>query len=67
MTVITLLTDFGTTDAYVAELKGALLSAAPSATLVDVTHGIAPGDVRSAAYVSAARGGSSRRARSISR
>jgi len=50
MTVITLLTDFGTTDAYVAELKGALLSAAPSATLVDVTHGIAPGDVRSAAY-----------------
>lgn len=51
MAVITLLTDFGTTDAYVAELKGALLSAAPAATLVDVTHGVAPGDVRSAAYV----------------
>jgi len=51
MAVITLLTDFGTTDAYVAELKGALLSAAPTAALVDVTHGVAPGDVRSAAYV----------------
>ncbi len=51
MPVITLLTDFGSTDAYVAELKGALLSAAPAAVLVDVTHGVAPGDVRSAAYV----------------
>jgi S-adenosyl-L-methionine hydrolase (adenosine-forming) len=46
--VITLLTDFGT---YVAELKGVLLSDAPSAVLVDVTHHIAPGDIRSAAYV----------------
>src|SRR5688572_14314394 len=51
MGVITLLTDFGTTDAYVAELNGALLSSAPGATLVDVTHGLAPGAVRSAAYV----------------
>lgn len=51
MALITLLTDFGTTDAYVAEVKGVLLSAAPDATLVDITHSLAPGDVRAAAYV----------------
>jgi S-adenosylmethionine hydrolase len=48
---ITLLTDFGTADSYVAEMKGVLLSRAPSAILVDVTHEVAQGDVRSAAYV----------------
>ena len=51
MALITLLTDFGSTDAYVAEVKGVLLAKAPGATLVDVTHGIAPGDVRAAAYI----------------
>lgn len=51
MPIVTLLTDFGTTDNYVAEMKGVLLSRVPSAVLVDVTHGIQPGDVRSAAYI----------------
>jgi S-adenosyl-L-methionine hydrolase (adenosine-forming) len=51
MAIITLLTDFGSADPYVAEVKGVLLSYAPGVTLVDVTHGIPPGDVRSAAYV----------------
>lgn len=51
MTIITLLTDFGTTDSYVAEMKGVILSLAPAATVVDVTHGVPPGDVRSAAYI----------------
>lgn len=51
MTFITLLTDFGTTDSYVAEMKGVLLSMAPAATVVDVSHGVPPGDVRSAAYI----------------
>ena len=32
-------------------MKGVLLSGAPAATLIDVTHEIAPGDIRSAAYV----------------
>ncbi|HET8634316.1 MAG TPA: SAM-dependent chlorinase/fluorinase [Gemmatimonadales bacterium] len=49
--IITLLTDFGTADSYVAEMKGVILSAAPGATLVDVSHAIAPGDMRAAAYV----------------
>ena len=51
MTIITLLTDFGTTDSYVAEMKGVLLSGAPTAVLIDVSHGVSPGDIRSAAYI----------------
>jgi S-adenosylmethionine hydrolase len=49
--IITLLTDFGTRDSYVAEVKGVLLTRAPSAVLVDVTHEIPPGDVLAAQYV----------------
>jgi S-adenosyl-L-methionine hydrolase (adenosine-forming) len=51
MSLVTLLTDFGTSDSYVAEVKGALLSAAPGLTLVDVTHAVPPGDVRAGAYL----------------
>ncbi len=51
MTFGTLRTDFGTADSYVAEMKGVILSSTPSATLIDLTHSIHPGDVRSAAYV----------------
>ena len=46
--VVTLLTDFGTADGYGAELKGLLLSAAPEATLVDLSHDVPPHDVESA-------------------
>lgn len=48
--IITLLTDFGTADGYVAEVKGVLLSAVPDADLVDLAHDIAAGDVAAAAY-----------------
>jgi len=51
MALVTLLTDFGTSDSYVAEMKGALLCAAPGTTLVDVTHAVPPGDVRAGAYL----------------
>jgi len=51
MPIVTLLTDFGTTDSYVAEMKGILLSGCPGTTLVDVTHAVPPGDVRSGAYL----------------
>jgi len=43
--IITLLTDFGTADGYVAEVKGVLLSLAPVAQLVDCTHDVPPHDV----------------------
>ena len=46
MAIITLLTDFGTSDSYVAEVKGVLLARAPGVTLVDGTHQGAPGDGR---------------------
>ncbi|HZF68966.1 MAG TPA: SAM-dependent chlorinase/fluorinase [Gemmatirosa sp.] len=46
--IITLLTDFGTADGYVAEMKGVLLSHVPEAALVDVSHEVAPQDVEGA-------------------
>jgi S-adenosyl-L-methionine hydrolase (adenosine-forming) len=49
--IITLLTDFGTADSYVAEMKGVLLTYAPKATLVDITHQVSPGDVGAAQYL----------------
>ncbi|HEX5004522.1 MAG TPA: SAM-dependent chlorinase/fluorinase [Gemmatimonadales bacterium] len=51
MALITMLTDFGTADPYVAELRGVLHSRAPGVTLVDLSHGVPPGDVRAAAYL----------------
>lgn len=49
--IITLLTDFGTSDSYVAEVKGVLLSRAPTATVVDVSHDVPAGDVRVGQYL----------------
>lgn len=46
--IITLLTDFGTADGYVGEMKGVLLGRVPDATLVDITHEIPPQDVDAA-------------------
>src|SRR5512133_2852371 len=43
--IITLLTDFGTADGYVAEMKGVLLTQAPGVTLVDVSHDVSAHDV----------------------
>src|ERR1043166_3354333 len=43
--IITLLTDFGTADGYVGEIKGVMLSAGPDAIVVDITHALAPLDV----------------------
>lgn len=51
MALVTLLTDFGTADSYVAEVKGVVLTLAPGATLLDITHSVPPGDVRSGAYL----------------
>jgi S-adenosylmethionine hydrolase len=46
--VVTLLTDFGTADGYVGEVKGVLLSHAPVSTVVDISHDVAPQDVEGA-------------------
>jgi len=49
--IVTLLTDFGTCDGYVASMKGVLLSRAGDITVVDITHEIPPGDVLAGAFV----------------
>jgi S-adenosylmethionine hydrolase len=49
--VITLTTDFGLADAYVAAMKGVVLGINPGAQLVDITHAVPPGDIARAAFV----------------
>jgi S-adenosylmethionine hydrolase len=49
--IITLLTDFGLDDYYVAAMKGVILSHCDHARLIDISHGITPQNVVSAAYV----------------
>jgi hypothetical protein len=46
--IITLITDFGTADGYVGEVKGVLLTRARDASIVDIAHDIPPQDVESA-------------------
>lgn len=45
--LVTLLTDFGTADGYVGEVKGALLTAWPTLGIVDISHEVSPQDVES--------------------
>jgi len=49
--VITLTTDFGQEDGYVAAMKGVILTICPQATLVDVSHEVRPHAIRQAAYL----------------
>ena len=49
--IVTLLTDFGTADAYVAAMKGVILSLAPQAGIVDASHESPPRDIRAGAWV----------------
>ncbi len=51
MSLLTLLTDFGTTDYYVAAVKGTVLRLAPGTALVDVSHDVPAGDVETAAFL----------------
>jgi S-adenosylmethionine hydrolase len=51
MTILTLLTDFGTEDEYVGVMKGIILSIAPDVRLVDLSHQVPPQDIRRAAFL----------------
>ena len=51
MSVISILSDFGTDDEYVGVMKGVMLSICPSVSIVDITHQIAPQDIHQAAYL----------------
>jgi S-adenosylmethionine hydrolase len=48
--MITLLTDFGTADYFVGAMKGAILSVAADARIVDITHEIPPHDIEAGAF-----------------
>lgn len=48
---IALLTDFGLEDHYVGSLKGVILKINRRATIFDITHDIAPQNIRQAAFV----------------
>jgi S-adenosyl-L-methionine hydrolase (adenosine-forming) len=47
--VVSFLSDYGLTDEFVGVCKAVVLRAAPSAQIIDVTHGIPPFDVRAGA------------------
>jgi S-adenosylmethionine hydrolase len=51
MPIITLTTDFGLTDGYVGTMQGVILSIAPGATLVDLSHQVPAQDIRAGAFV----------------
>jgi len=48
---IALLTDFGTRDVYAGIVKGVLASRAPEARVIELTHDVPPGDIRTAALL----------------
>lgn len=51
MAIVTLLTDSGESDHYVAAIKARVLATNPGLTLVDITHHIRPCDVAHGAFV----------------
>jgi len=51
MAIITLTTDFGLADAYVAAMKGVILGINPQVRLVDICHSIKPQNIPQAAFV----------------
>jgi len=50
VSIVTLLTDFGTQDYFVAAMKGVILSANAHARIVDISHEIPPQDIRAGAF-----------------
>ncbi|NJL22765.1 MAG: SAM-dependent chlorinase/fluorinase [Leptolyngbyaceae cyanobacterium SM1_3_5] len=48
--LLTLLTDFGTRDSYVAVMKGVIVQIDPTLQSIDLTHEIAPQDIHSARF-----------------
>ncbi len=49
--IITLTTDFGLSDGFVGMMKGVILGINPNATIVDLTHDIAPQNIEQGAFL----------------
>lgn len=51
MAIITLTSDWGTSDYYAAAVKGSILSLMPDATIIDVSHEIEPFNIAQAGFI----------------
>jgi S-adenosylmethionine hydrolase len=51
MSIITLTTDFGIKDHFIANIKGAILTEIPEVNIVDISHQISPFNILEAAYI----------------
>ena len=51
MSIISLLSDFGQKDPYVAEMKAVILSINPQARIVDITHEVEKFNIRMGAFI----------------
>jgi len=49
--IITLTTDFGVSDGYVASMRGVLLNLCPAARLVDISHDVPPHEILPTALI----------------
>ncbi len=49
--IVTLMTDFGLSDAYVGVMKGVIIGIVPEAHLIDLTHDIPPQNILSGAWI----------------
>lgn len=51
MVIITLLSDFGLKDQYVAQMKAVILSLCPNADIVDISHGVERHNIAMGSYL----------------
>ena len=51
MPIITLTSDWGTKDHYLASVKGAILRQIPDARIIDISHEVPPHDLTQAAFI----------------
>ena len=51
MSILTLTTDFGIKDHFIANIKGAILTELPQVNIVDISHQISPFNILEAAYI----------------
>lgn len=51
MTIVTLLTDFGTADYFAGAVKGAILSVNPNIVIIDLTHEVPAHDIEAGAFM----------------
>ncbi|MDQ8185323.1 SAM-dependent chlorinase/fluorinase [Pelagicoccus sp. SDUM812002] len=49
--IIAILTDFGESDWYLASVKAVLARISPKANVIDITHQVEPGNIRSGAFI----------------